>query len=98
MARALLEAGFTVVYDDQATVEHSHDYGPEETRARAVADGRFNAEWLGRVCFDSLAAARAHVALQIEKDGVGGGERGAAGRWLCRPTARPCCRSWWRSC
>src|SRR6185503_6784169 len=39
MARALLEAGFTVVYDDRATVEHSHDYGPAETRARAEIDG-----------------------------------------------------------
>jgi len=68
MARALLEAGFTVVYDDQATVEHSHDYGVEETRARAVVDGRFNAEWLGRTCFDSLAAARAHVSRQVEVD------------------------------
>ncbi|MEY2806286.1 MAG: hypothetical protein RIR65_703, partial [Planctomycetota bacterium] len=49
MARALIEAGHAVVYDDEAVVEHSHDYSAEETRARARIDGRFNAEWLDRV-------------------------------------------------
>jgi len=58
LARALLEAGFTVVYDDEATVEHSHDYDPEETRARARIDGRFNAEWLDRVCIASKPDVR----------------------------------------
>jgi len=53
MARALLEAGYTVVYDAEATVEHSHDYGVEETYARGFVDGRFNAEWLGRTCVGS---------------------------------------------
>ncbi|MFN0006304.1 MAG: glycosyltransferase [Planctomycetota bacterium] len=84
MARALLEAGFTVVYDDQATVEHSHDYGPEETRARAVVDGRFNAEWLGRTCFDSLAAARSHVSRQLEKDQEALRAAGVEGEELAR--------------
>src|SRR5262249_10701405 len=50
MSRALLEAGHTVVYDASAVVEHSHDYGPEELGRRAEIDGRFNAEWLDRVC------------------------------------------------
>jgi len=50
MARALLEAGYTVVYDSEATVEHSHDYDEAETYKRAFIDGRFNAEWLGRIC------------------------------------------------
>ncbi|MCZ6596283.1 MAG: glycosyltransferase [Planctomycetota bacterium] len=59
MARALLEAGFTVVYDDRATVEHSHDYTPDETYARARIDGRFNAEWFGRTCVASPEDARA---------------------------------------
>jgi glycosyltransferase involved in cell wall biosynthesis len=68
MARAILEAGYTVVYDDQATVEHSHDFTPEETRARAEIDGRFNAEWLDRLCFTSRAQAREHVPGQVEKD------------------------------
>jgi glycosyltransferase involved in cell wall biosynthesis len=88
MARALLEAGFTVVYDDQATVEHSHDFGPEETRARATVDGRFNAEWLGRICFESRAQARAHVALQVEKDREALAAAGLAGRDLAEGSAR----------
>ncbi|MEM8711818.1 MAG: glycosyltransferase, partial [Planctomycetota bacterium] len=53
MARAFLEAGFTVVYDDEAVVEHSHDYDAIETRARAKQDGAFNVEWLGRTCVGS---------------------------------------------
>ena len=58
MARALLEAGWTVVYDDEATVEHSHDYTPDEVRSRAKIDGRFNAEWLDRICVGSKSDAR----------------------------------------
>jgi glycosyltransferase involved in cell wall biosynthesis len=50
MARALLEAGFATVYDTEATVEHSHDYDAAETYRRAFVDGRFNAEWLDRLC------------------------------------------------
>ncbi len=50
MARAFLEAGYTVVYDDDAVVEHSHDYDAEETRARTKVDAVFSAEWLGRLC------------------------------------------------
>ena len=50
-ARALLEAGFAIAYDADAVVEHSHDYTVQETRERARIDGRFNAEWLGRIAF-----------------------------------------------
>lgn len=53
MARAFLEAGFVVVYDDAAVVEHSHDYDASETYARARIDAEFNAEWLDRVCVAS---------------------------------------------
>ena len=59
MARALLEAGWTVVYEADACVEHSHDYDAEETYARAWIDGRFNAEWLDRVAIGSAADAEA---------------------------------------
>ena len=59
MARALLEAGHTVVYCAKAAVEHSHDYDERETRARARIDGRFNKEWLGRICVASKKDARA---------------------------------------
>jgi len=67
-ARAILEAGFTVVYDDEATVEHSHDYSPEETRARATIDGRFNAEWLDRVCVATKDDARILEKRVLEDD------------------------------
>ncbi|MBL8859315.1 MAG: glycosyltransferase [Planctomycetes bacterium] len=68
MARALLEGGFTVVYDDEATVEHSHDYTPEETYERAAIDARFNAEWLGRICVASKSDARVLAERQLERD------------------------------
>ncbi len=67
MARALLEAGYEVAYLADAAVEHSHDFGPEETYRRAAIDGRFNAEWLDRVCIASKADARVlaeRLALQ----------------------------------
>jgi rhamnosyltransferase len=50
LARAFLEAGYTIVYDAEATVEHSHDYDERESYSRAWIDGRFNVEWLDRVC------------------------------------------------
>lgn len=53
MARALIEAGLHVVYDAEATVEHSHDYNAEQMRARGRIDGSFNAQWLDRVCLPS---------------------------------------------
>ncbi|QDU67076.1 2-deoxystreptamine glucosyltransferase [Planctomycetes bacterium Pla86] len=59
MARALLEAGYTVVYDADAVVEHSHDYTPAESRSRAVIDGRFNVEWLDRLCIPTVQLGRA---------------------------------------
>jgi glycosyltransferase involved in cell wall biosynthesis len=68
MARALLEAGFTVVYDDEATVEHSHDYTGEQMLGRARIDARFNAEWLDRTCVESRADAEALVERQLARD------------------------------
>ena len=57
MARAFLEAGFKVVYDDVAVVEHSHDYDADQTYARARIDAEFNAEWLDRICVGSAKDA-----------------------------------------
>ena len=68
LARALLEGGWTVVYDDAATVEHSHDYSPEETYERCRIDGRFNAEWLDRICVGSRSDARVLAERQLERD------------------------------
>lgn len=53
MGRGILEAGFTVVYDAEATVDHSHDYGPEKMRWRGWVDSKFNAEWLNRIAIQS---------------------------------------------
>ncbi len=68
MARALLEAGHEVVYDDEATVEHSHDYPPDVLRERARIDGKFNAEWLDRICVATASDANALVRRQLEVD------------------------------
>ncbi len=68
MARALLEAGFTIVYDAEAAVEHSHEYDATGYRERARIDARFNAEWLGRVCVGSRADARTLTERQVELD------------------------------
>jgi glycosyltransferase involved in cell wall biosynthesis len=68
MARALLERGWTVVYDADACVEHSHDDSPEETYARAQLDGRFNAEWLDRVAVASPDDADALCRRFAESD------------------------------
>ena len=70
MARALLEAGFTVVYDDEATVEHSHDYTADEMRTRARIDGKFNAEWLGRTCVATRSDAHELARRQLAVDAV----------------------------
>ena len=67
MARALLEAGSVVVYDAEAVVEHSHDYDEQETYSRAFTDGRFNAEWLDRICVGSERDAEALVE-QLSRD------------------------------
>lgn len=68
MARALLEAGSTIVYDDAAAVEHSHDYDARAWRARGRIDGRFNAEWLDRVCVGSRKDAQVLARRQLESD------------------------------
>jgi glycosyltransferase involved in cell wall biosynthesis len=68
MARALLEAGHTVVYDAQARVEHSHDYDPHEVRARARIDGEFNAQWLDRVCVAAKADIKTLCARLAKED------------------------------
>lgn len=81
MARAFLEAGYTVVYEDVATVEHSHDYDADETRKRAAIDAAFNAEWLDRICVGSRKDADvltdrlgAEDAAALEAQGFAGAE------------------------
>lgn len=83
MARAFLEAGYTVVYDSDACVEHSHDYGPEETQSRCRVDAEFNAEWLDRICIGSARDAdtmtkrlSSQDAEAIDAMGLGSSEAG----------------------
>ncbi|MDP6409019.1 MAG: glycosyltransferase [Planctomycetota bacterium] len=82
MARALLEAGCTVVYDAEAAVEHSHEYDAEQCRERARVDARFNAEWLGRICVASKADARILTERQLERDQAALEQAGCAGEEL----------------
>ena len=84
MARALIEAGYTVVYDDLATVEHSHDYDPEAMRTRARIDGAFNVEWLDRVCVASRLDAEILARRQIERDRLALETSGIHGEELSR--------------
>jgi glycosyltransferase involved in cell wall biosynthesis len=88
MSRALLEAGHTVVYDAAAVVEHSHDYSPEETRARAEIDARFNAEWLDRVSVRSKSDVDALVKRQLSRDREALADSGLAGQSLERELDR----------
>lgn len=69
MARGFLEAGYTVVYEADACVEHSHDYDVDETLARTRIDGRFNAEWLGRICIGSRKDASILTERLSDQDG-----------------------------
>jgi hypothetical protein len=58
MARALIEAGHVVVYDEAATVEDTATIIPPLRWSSARGQmGRFNIEWLERVCVNSLADA-----------------------------------------
>jgi GT2 family glycosyltransferase len=63
IARGILEAGYTIVYDADATVDHSHDYGPEKMRWRGNVDGKFNVEWMQRRCI----GAEADIAVLTER-------------------------------
>ena len=68
LARALIEAGFTVVYDERACVLHSHDWSAESVRRRAVLDGTFNAEVFGRVCIATRGEVELNVARALDAD------------------------------
>lgn len=88
MARALLEAGHTVVYDDRACVEHSHDYTPAQMLARAKIDARFNAEWLDRICVGSRSDAQTLTERQLAADRRALDQAGLSGAALQAELAR----------
>ena len=68
IARGLIDAGYAVVYDAEATVDHSHDYGPEKMRWRGNVDGLFNAEWLDRLCVAREEDIGTLVGRMVERD------------------------------
>lgn len=86
-ARALIEAGLHIVYDAEATVEHSHDYNVDQSYRRAYVDGRFNAEWLNRIPVtdagtvrileERLAEIDSQTLDRMAADIPGGVDRGA---------------------
>ena len=68
MARALLHAGYTVVYDDRAIVQHTHEFDLEQTTARARVDGEINAEWFDRVCVAAAGDIEVEVRAHLPED------------------------------
>jgi len=68
MARAIVEAGYTVAYDVEATVDHSHDYGPDKQRWRGQVDGKFNVEWMQRRCIASASDVEVLAERLVQED------------------------------
>ena len=68
MARAILHAGYTVVYDDRAIVQHTHEYDLEQTTARARVDGEINAEWFDRLCLEAAEEVEIRKRAQLAED------------------------------
>jgi rhamnosyltransferase len=83
-ARAFLEAGYTVVFDERAAVEHSHDFGAAETAKRARLDGEFHVEWLDRVPVRTRKTAERLVRRQLRADYRALRGAGVSGRALVR--------------
>jgi rhamnosyltransferase len=53
-AKAVLEAGWTVVFDPTSEVLHSHEYEARTVHARTQVDADMNMRLLGRSCIGSL--------------------------------------------
>ena len=68
LGRGLLEAGWAVVFDAESTVDHSHDYGPEKMRWRGNVDGKFNAEWMDRICVATKHDMDVLIERQVAQD------------------------------
>lgn len=67
-ARAFLEAGYRVVFDASAAVEHSHDFDATEQAQRARLDGEFQVEWLGIDPVPTEASARRMARRAVRAD------------------------------
>lgn len=56
-ARAAIEAGWTIVFDPESQVLHSHEYDARTVYARTHVDAVLNMEHLRRPCVDTLKNA-----------------------------------------
>ncbi|MDX9856069.1 MAG: glycosyltransferase [Candidatus Moranbacteria bacterium] len=59
IAKKILENGYSIAFEPQSTVFHSHNYGISETYRRNVIDGRFNRSDLKISTVDSVFKALA---------------------------------------
>ncbi len=78
-ARAILESGGSIAYEDRVVIHHSHEYDAPTTRARAKEDALFNIEWLNRRCVSGPEALEHAVALQTARDREALAEAGLVG-------------------
>jgi len=62
-ARAALEAGFTIVFDPESEVLHSHEYDAATVAARTFVDAELNQRFLGRTCIEKPS----HVAIMTAR-------------------------------
>ena len=67
-SKAFLEAGYTVVFDVDSPIEHSHDFDLEQAFARSAIDGECNAELLGRLGVPTQKVADHMARKQTRKD------------------------------
>jgi len=88
MARAMIEGGYTVVFDDKSVVEHSHEYDADEYRVRGKYDAEFNAQRLDRVCVGSTKEVEYHTERIVKMDAKAFRELGVSGAELEAELAR----------
>ncbi len=81
-ARGALEAGRAIVFEPEAVVEHSHEYGPAEVRRRTRIDAWWNRAYLDRVSVashsDAVEMTRRAVGADLEalrREGAGAAKR-----------------------
>jgi rhamnosyltransferase len=65
-AKAIIEAGYSKAYAQEAVVFHSHDYGPFEQYARSRVDRRFWVQHFGYVSVTSYASALSEAFRQFK--------------------------------
>lgn len=56
-ARAALEAGWTIVFEPESEVLHSHEYEAATVMARTTVDAEMNQRFLGRTCIEKPSHA-----------------------------------------